>query len=156
MGRLHPALGILICVGICFLAPLLGARSTPGTWYAELARPSFAPPGWVFGPVWTVLYIMMGVALWLVWSRGRLSEVALPLTLFGLQLVLNALWPVVFFGLHRPGLAFAEIVCLWVAIAATVAVFWRHRPIAGALLLPYLAWVTFAAVLNLAFWRLNA
>ena len=145
------------------LVPLLvGAGSgfmTAGAvrdWYPSLVRPSFAPPSWIFGPVWTLLYLMMGFAAYLVWQRGGGAAAArTALALFGAQLVLNGLWSVLFFGLRAPGLALVEIVVLWVAIAATLWAFWRIRPAAGALLVPYLAWVTFATALNAGFWWLN-
>jgi tryptophan-rich sensory protein len=127
----------------------------PGEWYASLKKPSWNPPGWVFGPVWTTLYVMMAVAAWLVWKRGGFSSQRPALVLFLAQLALNAAWTPLFFGLHRPGLAFAEILLLWLAIAAALAAF---RPVSRAaawLLTPYLAWVSFAAVLNFALWRLN-
>jgi tryptophan-rich sensory protein len=141
---------------LCFSAASLGAFFMPGEWYARLKKPSWNPPGWIFGPVWSSLYTMMAVAAWLVWKRGGFAAQRRPLTLFLVQLALNALWTPLFFGLHRPGLAFAEIVMLWLAIAATLAAF---RPVsrpAAWLLVPYLAWVSFAAVLNFTLWRLNS
>ena len=131
------------------------ARSV-GDWYAGLNKPSWTPPSAVFAPVWSALYVMMGVAAWLVWRRGGLTAVAVPLALFGIQLALNVAWSAIFFGLRRPGWAFVEIVALWALILATVIAFRRISPTAGYLLLPYLAWVTFAAALNLAIWRANA
>lgn len=125
-------------------------------WYPTLTKPSFNPPAWVFGPVWTVLYIMMGVAAFLVWRRGLGAEgVRLALGVFLLQLLLNGLWSLLFFGLRSPGLAFVDILALWLAIGATVWLFWRLVPAAGVLLLPYWAWVSFAAVLNGSIWSLN-
>ncbi|MCU0784896.1 MAG: tryptophan-rich sensory protein [Verrucomicrobia bacterium] len=128
----------------------------PGEWYATLKKPSWNPPGWIFGPVWTALYTMMAVAAWLVWKRGGFVAQRRPLLIFLAQLALNALWTPLFFGLHRPGLAFAEIVLLWLAIAATIPTFWRVSSLAAWLLVPYLAWVSFAAVLNFTLWRLKA
>ena len=125
-------------------------------WYPTLAKPPFNPPSWVFGPVWTLLYLMMGVAALLVWQKGwELDAVRAALLVFAVQLVLNGIWSVLFFGMRSPGLALVEILLLWVAIAATVALFWRVTPVAGMLLLPYLAWVSFAAVLNGSIWFLN-
>lgn len=125
-------------------------------WYPTLVRPSFAPPSWVFGPVWTLLYLMMGLAAYLVWRRGAATRATrIALALFVGQLVLNGLWSVLFFGLRAPGLALIEIVVLWAAIVATLWMFWRVRRIAGVLLIPYLAWVTFATALNAGFWALN-
>ena len=141
---------------LSFSAASLGAFFMPGEWYATLKKPSWNPPGWIFGPVWSALYTMMAVAAWLVWKRGGFAAQRRPLTLFLVQLALNAVWTPLFFGLHRPGLAFAEIVMLWLAIAATLAAF---RPVsrpAAWLFVPYLAWVSFAAVLNFTLWRLNS
>jgi benzodiazapine receptor len=125
-------------------------------WYPTLVKPSFNPPSWVFGPVWTLLYLMMGIAAFLVWQKGwETGAVKTALALFAIQLILNGLWSVLFFGLRMPGLAFAEILLLWVSIGGTIVLFWRLAPVAGVLLLPYEAWVTFAAVLNGAIWALN-
>jgi tryptophan-rich sensory protein len=126
------------------------------SWYPTLAKPSFNPPAWVFGPTWTVLYILMGVALFLVWQQGLNTQgVRLALFVFGVQLMLNALWSIIFFRMQSPGWAFAEIILLWIAIIATLWAFWRVMPAAGWLLVPYLAWVSFAAVLNGSIWFLN-
>lgn len=155
-SRLQSAFALAGWAALCFSAASLGAVFMPGEWYATLKKPSWNPPGWIFGPVWSALYTMMAVAAWLVWKRGGFAAQRRPLTLFLVQLALNAAWTPLFFGLHRPGLAFAEIGLLWLAIAATLAAF---RPVsrAGAwLLAPYLAWVSFAAALNFAVWRLNA
>jgi benzodiazapine receptor len=154
--RLRAVLGLVISLALCFGAGWFGSRFEPGNWYAQLAKPSWNPPNWLFAPVWSTLYAMMAVAAWLVWRRDGLRKSAIPLTVFVIQLVLNAAWTWLFFGLHRPALAFAEIVLLWMAILATVVLFWRRHGLAGALMVPYLAWVTFAACLNFALWRLNA
>ncbi len=114
------------------------------------------PPGWVFGPVWTALYAMMAVAAWMVWRRGGFGMQRFPLVLFVTQLALNALWTPLFFGLHRPDLALVDIALLWLAIVSTVATFTRVHRGAAALLVPYLAWVSFATFLNLTIWRLNS
>ena len=140
---------------LCLAAGSLGAWFGPGEWYASLEKPSWNPPGWVFGPVWTALYTMMAVAAWLVWRKGGWCGQRQPLLLFHAQLALNALWTPLFFGLHRPGVAFAEIVLLWLAIATTLAAFRPVSRLAAWLLAPYLAWVSFAAALNLTLWRLN-
>jgi len=139
----------------CFAAASLGAVFMPGEWYASLQKPTWNPPGWVFGPVWTVLYTMMAVAAWLVWRRGGFAARRGPLLTFLAQLALNAFWTPLFFGLHWPGIAFAEITLLWLAIAATLVAFWLVSRTAAWLLAPYLAWVSFAAVLNFTLWRLN-
>ena len=116
----------------------------------------FNPPAWVFGPVWTLLYVMMGVAAFLVWQRGwSAAGVKIALAFFVLQLALNGLWSVLFFGLQSPGLALIEIVLLWLAIAVTTVLFWRVTPPAGLILLPYWAWVSFATILNGSIWMLN-
>lgn len=126
------------------------------TWYPTLAKPSFNPPAWVFGPAWTLLYILMGVALFLVWRQGlNTPGVRVALIAFAVQLVLNALWSIIFFGMQSPGWAFVEIVLLWLAIVVTLWTFWRVVPAAGWLLAPYLAWVSFATVLNGSIWILN-
>jgi translocator protein len=138
-----------------FSAATMGALFPPGEWYAALAKPSWNPPCWIFGPVWSALYLMMAVAAWLVWKRGGFAGQRRPLALFITQLTLNAAWTPLFFGLHRPGLAFAEILLLWLAILATLVSFLRVNKLAGWLLAPYLAWVTFASVLNFTLWRLN-
>ena len=127
----------------------------PGDWYAQLNKPSWNPPGWVFGPVWTLLYVMMSVAAWRVWKQGGFTSQRRPLSLFLLQLALNAAWTPLFFGLRQPGIAFAEIVVLWLAILGTIVAFRQTDKIAAALLLPYLAWVSFASVLNFTLWQLN-
>lgn len=141
---------------LCYGAALFAGRIPVGEWYAGLAKPAWTPPGWVFAPVWTVLYGMMAAAAWLVWKGRGFSGARLALALFGAQLGLNVAWTWLFFGLQRPGLAAVDIALLWAAILATVLAFWRFRRLAGVLLVPYLAWVTFAAALNLEIWRLNA
>jgi len=125
-------------------------------WYPTLTKPSFNPPAWVFGPVWTLLYIVMGVAAFLVWRKGLDADgVRIALAVFAVQLALNGLWSILFFGMRAPGLALAEIILLWVAIGITTVLFWRVTAAAGTLLLPYLAWVSFAPVLNASLWWLN-
>jgi len=147
--------GLLVSILVSFVPAAVGGRFLPGEWYRALDKPPWTPPGWVFGPAWTLLYLSMGVAAWLVWRERLGSRALLPLALFGAQLVLNGLWSWLFFGLRRPDLALADIVALWLAIAATIVAFWGVRPVAGALLLPYLAWVTFATALNADIWRRN-
>jgi translocator protein len=150
--------GLIVLIGICFaVAGIGGAVTTPkiGNWYATLTKPNWNPPDWVFGPVWSILYFCMAVAAWLVWRQDGFAVAKLPLILFGVQLVLNVLWSCLFFGLRSPGLAILDVLLLWVAIAATMATFWQRSIIAGILFVPYLAWVSFASVLNFAIWRLN-
>jgi translocator protein len=138
---------------ITFLAPAVGAFSPPGAWYQTLVKPSWNPPSWIFGPVWTALYLMMAIAAWIVWKRvGR----GPALTLYFAQLALNAAWTPVFFGAHQLGAAFIVIVCLWTAILFTLRAFWDISRPAGLLLVPYLAWVSFASALNFTLWRLNS
>lgn len=159
MMATRSALTLLPWVGLCLLAAWIGSLLTrpaiPG-WYETLSKPSWTPPHWVFGPVWMTLYIMMGVAAWLVWRRGGWTAAAVPLTLFLIQLVFNVVWSALFFGLRRPDLAFFDIALLWLAIIATLVAFWRVTPAAGWLLSPYWLWVSYAAALNLAIWRMNA
>ncbi len=151
MKRLLPGAVFLV---LTFAVASFGALFLPGPWYAALAKPTWTPPNWLFGPVWTVLYVMIAMAGWLVWQqRARIDT---PLLLWGTQLVLNGVWSWLFFGLERPGLAFLDIVALLVAIAATAGVFARISRAAALLLAPYFAWVAFATALNFAIWRLNA
>ena len=149
-------LALMGWVLLCFGAAAMGGLFMPGEWYATLKKPSWNPPGWIFGPVWTALYMMMAVAAWLVWKRGGFAAQRRPLMLFLVQLALNAAWTPLFFGLHWTGVAFAEIVLLCLAIAATIAAFRPVGRVAAWLLAPYLAWVSFAAVLNCVLWRLNS
>lgn len=139
----------------CFLAAATGAAWPPGEWYASLAKPAWNPPAWVFGPVWTTLYLAMAVAVWRVGRPGWSGQRRAALACFLLQLALNAAWTPVFFGLHAPGIALVVIVALFLAIAATIASFAQHDRLAALLLAPYLAWVGFATVLNAELWRLN-
>jgi tryptophan-rich sensory protein len=151
-------IGLIVFVVVCLGAGGLGALATTPEidgWYRTLAKPSWNPPDSVFGPVWTTLFVLMGVAGWFVWQRGGFEEGALPLALFGFQLVLNVAWSWIFFGLHQPGWAFVEIVMLWLAILATTVMFFRCSKVAGWLLVPYLGWVSFACVLNFTIWRMN-
>ena len=146
---------ILICLGAGGLGALATAPEIEG-WYKTLSKPTWNPPAYVFGPVWTNLYLMMAFAAWHVWKPEGFKAAAIPLTLFGGQLILNTTWSWIFFGMHQPGWALAEIVILWLAIAATTVGFFRYSKIAGWLMVPYLAWVSFASVLNFTIWRMNA
>ena len=148
--------GLVGWLVICFATAAAGAPFAPDDWYAQLNRPAFAPPDYLFGPVWTVLYLCMAVAAWLVWKSDRLTNTWRPLALFLTQLMLNAAWTWLFFGLHRIDWAFYDIILLLAAIAATIVLFLRSSRIAGLLLVPYFAWVTFASALNFEYWRLNA
>lgn len=142
---------IVICLG----AGLPGAIFKPGAWYAALAKPPWTPPDWVFAPVWTMLYCLMACAAWLVSLRGGFTNHRRALGLFLLQLLLNAAWTPLFFGLRSPGIAFAELILLLGVVTGTVVWFRRIHPVAGWLLIPYLAWLVFAAALNYSVWQLN-
>ena len=153
------SLGLAGWLLLTFAAAAIGNLATAtnvGAWYHQIARPTWTPPDWIFGPVWTALYLMMAIAAWLVWRPAGFAAARWPLGLFLVQLVLNSLWSVLFFGLQRPDLAAAEIVLLWLAIFATLIAFWKRSNAAGWLLGPYLAWVTFAALLNFEIARLNS
>jgi tryptophan-rich sensory protein len=139
----------------CFVAAMTGAFFRPGDWHERLKKPSWRPPNRLFAPVWTVLYVMIAVSGWLVWREAGFASAALPLSVYALQLLLNAAWTPLFFGLHRPDLAFVDIVLVWLSIVATIVLFFPIHLGAALLLVPYLAWVTFAAALNFAIWRLN-
>lgn len=143
-------------VAACAIAAATAGFYRPGEWYERLAKPGWKPPNWLFGPVWLVLYGMIAVSGWLVWRQVGWQGGALPLGLFAVQLVLNGLWSALFFGLRRIGLACIEMAALWLAIAATIAAFHPVHAGAAYLLMPYLAWVSFAFVLNFSIWRLNA
>ncbi len=148
-------IGLILSIIICFLPALIGARFGPDEWYFQLRKPSWTPPGYLFGPVWTFLYATMGVSAWLVWRQHGFREARLALSLFVAQLALNGAWTWIFFGLRAPGAAFFEIVALWLLILATLIAFWRKQKVAGILLLPYLIWVGFASVLTYTIWQLN-
>ena len=151
---------LLFFIGLSLGTGFLGSIATSesvATWYRTISKPAWTPPDWVFAPVWSTLYIMMGIAAWLVWRRAGFTRPGyIALAIFGAQLGLNFAWSVVFFGLERPGPAFIEIVLLWMAILVTILIFIRHSRSAALLLVPYLGWVTFAACLNFSIWRLNA
>jgi len=140
---------------LCFAASATAVFVSIDGWFAGLNKPSWNPPSWVFGPVWSALYLMMAIAAWLVWREGGWRKQGRALGWFLAQWVLNALWTPLFFGLHRPGLAFLEIMILWLVLAITLIRFLRVKRAAGWLLIPYLAWVSFASLLNFTIWRLN-
>jgi len=137
---------------VVFAVAAIGAMVTPGEWYATLAKPSWNPPSWLFGPVWTVLYVMIAVSGWLVWQQDGKS---LAMSFYAVQLVLNAAWSWLFFSRHTIGFALADIVLLLLAIVATILLFWPLSRLAAGLLVPYALWVGFATVLNATIWRLN-
>lgn len=149
---------LAVFLALSFAASAIGGLFTfpaiPG-WYQGLEKPSWTPPDALFGPVWTALYILMAVAAWLVWKRGGWTAQRGPLTLWGVQLVLNSLWSILFFGMRNPALGLMGIVILWLAILATLIAFWKVSRLAGGLLIPYLAWVSYASALNYSIFRLN-
>lgn len=151
--------GFLFFIGICFFTAWLGAQVSPGVasgdWYQSINKPQWNPPTWIFGPVWTLLYAMMGTAAWLIWKKAGFGGAKIALTLFFVQLFLNGLWSQIFFGQQELGWAFAEIIILWAAIILTTIYFFRQSRIAGWLMIPYILWVTFAGWLNYTIWMLN-
>jgi len=157
--KLNNFFKLVIAIVVSQLAGVIGSIftvSSISTWYVTLQKPSFNPPNWIFGPAWTTLYFFMGVAAFLVWRHGfEKKEVRRALTIFGGQLVLNALWSIIFFGLHNPFWAFIEIIVLWLAILWTIFAFYKISRPAAYLLLPYILWVSFAAVLNFSIMILN-
>ncbi|MBZ3929043.1 TspO/MBR family protein [Xanthomonas citri] len=150
-------LGLLGWLLLCCAIAALGAMASiqAASFYAQLQRPGGAPPGWLFGPVWTVLYGIMAVSVWLVWRRGGWAGARVALTLFVVQLALNGLWSWLFFAWHLGAWAFADIVALWLVLVATIGAFAKRQALAEWLLVPYLAWVSFAAALNFSVWQLN-
>jgi translocator protein len=155
VSRTRDVLGLTAFMALCFGVSVLGGRATVSAlaeWYPALRKPSWTPPDWLFGPVWTLLYPLVAVAGWMAWREGRAR---LGPLLYLLQLTLNAAWPWLFFAERRPELALVCIVALWVAILGTIVAFWGVSRGAALLLVPYLAWVGFAAALNRAIWRMN-
>jgi benzodiazapine receptor len=153
--RLSDWIGLGGWLILTFAAAAIGSRFQPGLWYDQLQKPPWTPPDWLFGPVWTVLYALMAIAAWLVWKERRAVQRPVALGLFGVQLALNVVWSWLFFGLQRPDLALLDIGLLWLAILGTILAFRTVRPVAAWLLVPYLVWVSFAALLNFEIWRLN-
>lgn len=151
--RQWPALIVFLL--ITFAVAAFGGQFTPDAWYRDLAKPEFNPPAAVFAPVWTLLYALMAIAAWLVWRARHRKQITPAMVAYAVQLVLNGLWSWLFFGRHEIGLALLDIILLWGAIAVTMLLFWRIRPTATLLLVPYLLWVSFALLLNLRFWQLN-
>jgi tryptophan-rich sensory protein len=156
-----PWVSVAALVGFVLVAQLAGLIGLPftdraiGGWYDGLDKPAFNPPGWVFGPVWTTLYLLIGVAAWRIWRRAEAADRECALSWWGIQLVLNAAWTPLFFGARAPWVALVEIVVLWVAIVVTTAQFRRIDTVAALLMVPYLAWVSFATVLNASIAWLN-
>jgi tryptophan-rich sensory protein len=158
-SKLALGTGLIVSIAICFLAAAIGGFSTTmsvdSSWFDELKKPSWNPPNWLFGPVWSILYLMMSISAWLVWKQAGLTKAKGSLAWFTFHLLLNVLWSVFFFGLRQPGWAAIEIVLLWVSIVISIVLFFRHSKLAASLLVPYLAWVTFATALNWTIWSLN-
>ena len=156
-SKQHEALGLACWLLVTFVAAAVGASASieAKSFYGQLVQPAWAPPPGLFGPVWTVLYTLMGIAAWLVWRARELRTNRIELGLFLGQLAANSLWCWLFFAWNLGGLAFTEVVLLWMLIVATLVAFWRVRPLAGILLIPYLIWVSFAAALNYVLWQLN-
>ncbi|WP_108660645.1 TspO/MBR family protein [Acuticoccus kandeliae] len=149
-----PALLVFIAVNCA--AAATGGIFRPGRWYETLRKPSWTPPNWLFGPAWSLLYAANAFAGYLVWQYGGPGDITVAMAFYALQLILNGCWSAIFFGMRRPDLAFGELIFLWLAILGTILTFWPLRTDAALLLLPYLAWVTFAGALNFAVWQLNA
>jgi len=157
--RVNNFFKLVIAIGISELAGIIGSVFTISAipnWYAGLVKPALNPPAWVFGPAWTTLYALMGIAAFLIWRMGwERKEVKMALGVFGIQLFLNAIWSIIFFGLQNPGWALVNIIFLWLAIVWTIAVFYKISKPATYLLVPYLLWVSFASYLNYSIWALN-
>lgn len=157
ISRQKQVVGFLAWLLATFVAAAIGAAASlrAGAFYGQLVRPDWAPPAAIFGPVWTTLYLLMGISAWLVWRVGGFGAARSALALFLVQLAFNALWTWLFFGWQLGAAAFAEILLLWLLVLATLLAFWRIKPLAGALLIPYLLWVSFATALSYAVWQLN-
>ncbi len=158
LSRARQIIGIVIAILVCFSAAGLGGMATTAglkDWYPALEKPAWNPPDWIFGPVWTVLYLMMAISVWMIWRQVGFERGKKPLLIFAVQLVLNTFWSLLFFGMRQPGWAFAEIILLWLAIGLTIALFAKHSKPAAILMMPYWMWVSFAAVLNYTIWSMN-
>ncbi|WP_127129373.1 TspO/MBR family protein [Pseudoflavitalea rhizosphaerae] len=155
---MRPILKLIIAIAIPVATGLIASWFTAqsvDTWFRTLNRPSFAPPNWLFGPVWTVLYVLMGISLYIIWKQPPGVQKEKALFIFGLQLALNFLWSFLFFYLKNPAAALIDIILLWILIIVMLTRFYRLKPIAAWLNIPYLLWVSFATALNYAFWQLN-
>lgn len=150
---------LTVAVGLSEMGGIIGSiftASTIQTWYVNLVKPSISPPNWVFGPIWTILYAFMGIAAFIVWKKGlHRNDVRIALCIFIVQLVLNVLWSVIFFGYQNPGGAFIEIIFLWLAVLVTTILFFNISKLSAWFLIPYIAWVSFAVYLNYLIWMLN-
>lgn len=156
-SKQRQSVGLIAWLAICFAASAIGAVASvrAGTFYESLMRPAWAPPAAVFGPVWTVLYASMAIAAWLTWREGGFRHARVALALFFAQLAVNAVWSWLFFAWRLGALAFVDILVLWALIVATMIAFWRIRPLASVLLVPYLLWVSFAGALSYTVWHMN-
>lgn len=159
-GKVGNIIKFLASIIICECAGLIGSIFTTGaitTWYVTLQKPAFTPPNWLFAPVWSTLYLLMGIAAFLIWRKGLDSrQIRIALIIFLIQLVLNILWSIVFFGLEAPLYGLIEIVILWIAILITILRFWKISPAAAWLMVPYILWVSVATALNASIWALNS
>jgi tryptophan-rich sensory protein len=158
-GKSYSIVRLIAAVLLCLIIGSAGSLVTTtgaGSWYESLEKPAFTPPNWVFAPVWTTLFILMGIALYLIWQSGtERREVQIALAVFGLQFALNVLWSFLFFGMQSPLLGLVDIVLLWILIAITIVLFYQIRRIAGYLLIPYIVWVTIATALNYSVYIMN-
>ena len=158
MKLLVNVVGLIVFLALPLAAAFIGGLATASSvdsWYAELTKPDWTPPGRVIGAVWSVLYPVMGIAAWFVWLQRERASVRVPLMIWAIHLPFNALWSILFFGLQSPGLAFTELILLWLLIALATVAFYTRSIIAGALMTPYLLWVAFAGVLNFRIWWMN-
>lgn len=155
MNKSKQIAGLIGWIIVCSLAGVFGAQFEPGAWYESLQKPNWTPPNWIFPVVWPVLYVLMGFAAWLMWKMREVAITDKEFTWFFVQLVLNALWSWIFFGMNHISTALAEIFLLWIAIAFTILLFWNRNRVAGILLIPYLLWISYASALNFAIWKLN-
>ncbi len=155
MKKSKQVIGLVLWIFVCSLAGIFGAQFEPGTWYELLQKPTWTPPNWAFPVVWPLLYLMMGISAWLLWKMKKVYLSGTEFTWFFVQLILNALWSWIFFGMNLVATGLAEILLLWIAILFTIFLFWSRKRLAGLLLVPYLLWVSYASALNFAIWQLN-
>lgn len=152
MDVIKLVISIIICQAAGLLGSVFNIKSIPG-WYSKLKKPSFNPPNWIFGPVWTFLYLLMGISLYLILVSQK--DTPLAIIIFSIQLFLNIAWSAIFFGMKKPFFAFLEIILLWISILASIIIFYEISDISSYLLIPYLLWVSFASLLNFSIWKLN-
>lgn len=157
--KLSNTIKLIISIVMCLLAGIIGSLFTSSaipTWYATLNKPSFNPPSWLFGPVWTLLYILMGISFYLIWTAKKSKYKSTAIKIFIIQLILNALWSIIFFGAHWIFVAFIEIILMWIFILLSIIKFHKISKTASYLLIPYILWVSFATILTFAIWVLNS